>query len=95
MPTNPKKQAWDIVVMILLVYTATWVPIKVCFIDESTDFDFWLDSFIDLLFFIDIVVTFFTIVEDEYGQLETKRSVIAMTYIKGWFFIDLFTTIPF
>jgi len=81
--------------MMLLIYTALYVPYKVCFVDSNTEFQFWLDTFIDTLFFIDIVVSFFAVTEDDFGQLETNRSVIIKNYLKGWFFIDLFTTIPF
>ena len=67
LPSNKKKQIWDVLVMFLLIYTATYVPYKVCFVDSNTDFEFWLDTLIDALFFIDIIVTFFTAVEDQYG----------------------------
>jgi len=95
LPTNPNKTYWDFLVIFLLVYTASWVPFKVCFVDDTTDFQFWFDIVVDCCFFTDIILNFFTIVDLGSGQYETRRGAIACLYIKGWFFLDLFTTIPF
>jgi len=37
-PSNPRKQAWDLLVIVWLIYTASWVPIKVCFVDDTSSF---------------------------------------------------------
>lgn len=82
-------------VIVLLLYTAIWVPYKVCFTDKTSDAQFWWDCFVDLCFFIDIILTFFSAVEDG-SRIIDERGEIAMKYIKsGWFFTDTFTTIPF
>mmetsp|Transcript_21884 Transcript_21884/g.33954 ORF Transcript_21884/g.33954 Transcript_21884/m.33954 type:complete len:317 (+) Transcript_21884:863-1813(+) len=44
---------------------------------------------------MDIVLNFFTIIELDNGTYETNRGAIACNYIRGWFFLDLFTTLPF
>jgi hypothetical protein len=41
------------------------------------------------------VLTFFVATEGKLGALETKKAVIAKNYLKGWFVIDVLTTIPF
>jgi hypothetical protein len=56
---------------------------------------FIFDNIVDSLFFIDIILNFFTVIELPQGQFETSRLEIAKNYLKGWFFMDLFTTIPF
>lgn len=94
-PSNVMKQCWDVVVVFLLLYTAIFVPFKVCFTDESTDGEFIFDLGVDFCFFVDIVLTFFTATEGDRGAIEVQKSVLAKNYFKGWFFIDLFTTIPF
>ena len=94
-PNNKYKQAWDFVIMILLVYTALYVPFKVCFVETTSDFGFVLDLCVDFLFLSDIVVTFNSAIEDEQGIYITKRSLIAKKYCKGWFFIDFLTSLPF
>ena len=81
--------------MLLLLYTALFVPYKVCFEDESSDAQFIFDCLVDACFFIDIILTFFTATEQAQGILEVRKNQLAKNYLKGWFFIDLFTTIPF
>ena len=51
--------------MILLIYTALYVPFKVCFVESTSDFGFALDLVVDFLFLSDIVFNFNTAVEDE------------------------------
>jgi len=43
----------------------------------------------------DIILCFNTAIEDDNGFYKTSRKVIACTYLKGWFTLDFFTTIPF
>ena len=95
LPNNPKKQIWDVFIMILLIYTAIFVPIKVSFDALNSTGMFVFDLFVDIFFLTDVVVSFFSIVEDERGNYITSRSQIASRYCKGWFFIDFFTSIPF
>lgn len=91
---NKYKMAWDMYVVFLLLYTAIFVPYKVCFVDDSTDFDFIFDMFVDASFFTDIILTFFSAVDDGKGNVITSKKEIAFRYLSGWFWIDLVTTIP-
>ena len=50
--------------------------------------------FIDILFFIDIVVCFRTTYIDDAGVEINDPRLIAKRYIKGDFFVDFFATIP-
>ena len=95
LPSNMYKQGWDIFIMVLLMYTAIFVPIKVAFVTNSSNAMFVFDLLVDLFFLADIVFTFFSVAEDERGKFITKKSDIAIKYLKGWFFIDFFTSIPF
>jgi hypothetical protein len=60
LPDNKLKNKWDLWVVLLLSYTALIVPVRVCFIDETSAPIFILDLVIDISFFLDIVLTFFT-----------------------------------
>lgn len=93
-PGNKKKKAWDVWVMILLLYIAIFLPIKVSFVDEVTQVESICDLVIDVSFFVDIVMTFFVAFNRD-NVLISDRAEIAKTYFKGWFFIDVFTVIPF
>ena len=95
LPTYKYKQAFDVIIMIMLIYTASWVPYKICFEDEVSRAQFIFDLFVDFFFFMDIILTFFTAYQDSYGNLEVRKKMIAVHYLKGFFFIDLVTTLPF
>ena len=50
----------------------------------------------DAIFAVDIVLNFFSAFEDtNSGQIVTNLNIIAKTYVRGWFLIDLVSTIPF
>jgi hypothetical protein len=83
------------IVSSLLIYTAIFVPYKSCFLDSSNDYLYYLDMLIDVMFLIDIIVTFFSVTKMSDGQYITNRATIAKDYILGWFFIDVVTTFPF
>ena len=85
---------WDIYIMILLLYTAFWMPYQISFIDDPSTGLLVLDYFVDTCFFIDIILTFNTTYYDKDGLLVVKRKTIAAEYLKGWFFIDFLTILP-
>lgn len=94
-PNNTKKKYFDIVVVLLLIYTAGLVPFFTCFVEVVSDFQFAFDLIVDFIFMVDIILSFFTAYEIKPGIFEYRKSKIALNYIKGFFFIDLLTTIPF
>ena len=93
-PGNKYKNMWDVWILVLMVYTATYFPYLICFKDSSGEGQFYLDLFIDFGFFIDIILTFFTVTKNKDGSLEEERSKIACRYLVTWFPVDSFTTIP-
>lgn len=54
-----------------------------------------VDSIIDFLFLIDIIVNFFSAYYNEKYILIDKRTQIACNYIKGWFIVDVVSILPF
>lgn len=93
-PSSLQKTIWDFIIVLLLVYTATVMPFKFAFIEDDSD---WLvlEIMIDLLFFLDVIITFFSAYYDDAGNIITDRRKIALNYIKTWFFIDILACIPF
>ena len=83
---------WNIIVSLLMMYTAIIMPFRIAFIE--TDSTFWkvLETIIDFLFLLDIVVTFNVGYNDENEDLINDRGKIAWKYFTGWFFVDLITT---
>jgi Ion transport protein len=95
LPNSPFKLFWNIVIILLLIYTATWMPYQICFIDKpSQGALLFFEYIIDSLFFLDIVFNFFTAIENPDGTLETRVRYIALSYIKVWFIIDSFAIVP-
>ena len=57
-PDSRFSQIWSLTIAILLIYTATYMPYKTCFVDESTATDEAIDWTVDILFMVDILVNF-------------------------------------
>ena len=64
MPDSRFKLVWNIVMIFLLVYVATYVPYKIAFVDNTTTGGLVFDIIIDCLFLSDIIITFFSAYED-------------------------------
>lgn len=80
--------------MILLVHTATVQPFELAFYN-SDEINFNLEVVIEALFLLDILHIFMSAYVDRDRKLETRLKVIAINYIKSWFFLDLIACIPF
>ena len=90
--TNVKNN-WDILVGILIMYTAMIVPYRLGFGESAEGAMFWLEMSMDAIFIIDLVVSFNTAFLDN-GEWVTDRDQIASRYLRGWFLIDAPASIP-
>ena len=96
LPDSKFKLTWNMVVVVLLIYTAIFVPYKVAFVEEPSKSDKVIDYIIDILFTIDIFINFMSGYEDEEeGKVIKNIRLIAMSYLKSWFFPDVLACIPF
>ena len=77
-----------------LFYTATYSPYRVAFYSDTTDFLLVFETGIDILFIMDLIITFLTPFERKDGSYESRPKKIASNYICGAFFIDFFASIP-
>ena len=66
-PDSKFSQIWSLTIAILLIYTATYMPYKTCFVDESTTTDEVIDWIVDAGFMIDILVNFLQATENSDG----------------------------
>ena len=65
MPDSKFKLVWNILVILLLLYTAIFVPFRIAFIkDDSLGMQIF-EAMIDVLFGIDIIVNFMSVVENQ------------------------------
>jgi Ion transport protein len=95
MPDSKILSVWNIVMMLLLLYTATYIPFKTAFIEDSSELVNTIEFSIDSLFFVDLVVNFISAYETTYKNIEFRFTMIAFTYVRSWFLFDLVSCIPF
>ena len=95
MPNSRFKNFWNIVMMVLLVYTGTYVPYKTAFLDTTSRFVFILELVLDSIFMLDLIINFLSAYEDKDKNVEFRLPYIAFNYIRSWFFLDVVACIPF
>uniref|UniRef100_A0A8C4F3E6 Potassium voltage-gated channel subfamily H member 5 n=1 Tax=Dicentrarchus labrax TaxID=13489 RepID=A0A8C4F3E6_DICLA len=90
------KTTWDWVILILTFYTAIMVPYNVSFKTKQNNLA-WLvlDSVVDVIFLIDIVLNFHTTFVGPAGEVISDAKLIRMNYMKTWFVIDLLSCLPY
>ena len=86
---------WDVIASTAIVYSLIEVPYRIGFLAPSQS-DNNYDYLVDIIFFIDIVLTFnTTFIDTNTDILITSRPIIASQYLKFWFWLDLLSTVPF
>jgi hypothetical protein len=82
--------------MVLLVFVAISTPIRLAFYDEDTTDWLIINIVTDFSFFVDLILTFFCPYKDEKTLKKvTDRKLIALRYLKTWFFMDMISIFPF
>ncbi|CAM1330074.1 KCNH5 (predicted) [Pycnogonum litorale] len=73
------------------------VPYNVAFKNKTSEDVSLLvvDSIVDVIFFIDIVLNFHTTFVGPGGEVVSDPKVIRMNYLKSWFVIDLLSCLPY
>lgn len=94
-PEASAKRMWDLLLTCLVLYTTLIVPYRVCFQVEASGGFAVLETAMDVAFFIDIVLNFITGLQLPSGEVSYIFSVIVKAYLRGWFTVDFFSTLPF
>jgi CRP-like cAMP-binding protein len=94
MPNGELKIAWDFFVGMLILYSVLIIPVRLGFEIRDTKASSAIDAFVDLMFGLDMISTFFTAYEDD-GKLTRNLKSISSNYLRTWFFPDLLSTLPF
>ncbi len=76
-------------------------PFQISFLGNNTfrNIEEWrvlfiIDRLVDFFFLVDILVQFRTAVRDPHThELDFKSRVVARKYLKGWFIIDVLSTV--
>ena len=81
----------------MLVVSSMIVPFSLAFVEDDIDNVFWItvDAFIDIFFFLDLILSFNTAFYDSRCRIVTDRMKIYSRYLKGWFLVDLMSIVPF
>ncbi|CAH8590095.1 unnamed protein product [Dicrocoelium dendriticum] len=91
------KTTWDWIILFLTGYTAVMVPFNAAFKSKTMDDVSFLvvDSIVDVIFFIDIVLNFHTTFVGPNGEVISDAAIIRINYLKGWFMVDLLSCLPY
>ncbi|KAE8673336.1 Potassium channel KAT1 [Hibiscus syriacus] len=95
-PFNPHYRAWEMWLVVLVVYSAWICPFEFAFLTYKKDALFIIDNIVNGFFAVDIVLTFFVAYLDSQSYLlvdDPKK--IATRYITTWFAFDVCSTTPF
>ena len=93
-PQGARKFRWDILMMVLIVYTCFAVPFRMCMSYPAEGMWWWWEVVISLAFLADIILVFNTAYTDG-DELVIDRGMIRQNYFKGWFMIDCLSSVPF
>lgn len=97
-PKSTYQGRWDIVMMVLLVYTATVTPFEVGFLDIADLLHPLniVNRVVDVLFLQDLFQQFMSpFYHAESGGWVIHHGRIARNYLTGWFVIDFVSILPF
>ena len=89
MPDSQFCRSWMIMIFILLIWTAVYLPYRLAYIDDASLPIFIMECIMDGLFLIDVALNFLTAFYNDSNILITDKKVIGMRYFKTWFAIDL------
>ncbi|KDP37966.1 hypothetical protein JCGZ_04609 [Jatropha curcas] len=96
-PYNSHYRAWEMWLVLLVIYSAWISPFELAFLTyKKDDALFIIDNIVNGFFGIDIVLTFFVAYLDSHSYLLVDNpKKIAIRYISTWFIFDVSSTAPF
>jgi hypothetical protein len=95
-PHSNGKMVWDLFIAVLILFSVVIVPYRIAFAVDVSGAMLVLDYMIDLLFGMDIILSFRQVVYiPAKGVWSTDNWVNGNLYFKGWFVIDILSTVPF
>ncbi|EQC26504.1 hypothetical protein SDRG_15682 [Saprolegnia diclina VS20] len=85
---------WQLTVATGIIYSTIMVPYRIGFNSDPSGQGLGVDLFVDFVFFIDIIISFRTAFYTAEHQLVYQARTITFGYLRGWFFIDIVSTVP-
>lgn len=96
-PDERPKIYWDFFMTFVLIVSCTLTPVDLAFSkdnEQGWSAMFIINFIMDLLFLVDIIVTFFSAYLIDGTEIVDKPKKIAVNYISGWFVIDIVAIFP-
>jgi hypothetical protein len=95
---TPWRRWWDVLMLLLLMWTLVSVPLSVAFLEDEPLFTsssiFIINKFVDSVFMADMLLNMITVPLTK-GSLRFEHSYVVSEYLRGWFLIDLAGSIPY
>jgi len=96
------RRFWNVIVLFLLLYTATYFPFQLCFIDLNVGsaamsqgmLERPADFVVNCLFYIDLVLNFFLSYKNAKGHEVVDLRLTAKNYLRTYFVPNLIACIP-
>jgi hypothetical protein len=95
LPESSVKLYWQFVLVFLMLYTSFVTPLRLTFIEDDSPGWMGVEYTVDILFLIDILMTFNSAYYDEMNELIVSRRKIFLNYLKSWLFLDVLAIFPF
>ena len=94
-PNDLGKMWWDVIMSLILLLSIFITPLDLAFA-ELADRPEWpvINRIVDVFFLSDMLLTFFSALQDDEFYTIEDRKEIAKLYLKGWFLIDLVSILP-
>ncbi|CAH8560596.1 unnamed protein product [Dicrocoelium dendriticum] len=92
------KTTWDWMIFLLTGYTSVVVPYTIAFEQDVIYGErviTVMDRIVDIVFFLDIVLSFHTTFVGPTGAVISDPVLIRLNYLKGWFMMDLIAGLPY
>jgi len=93
-PEGAFKKYWGLVLIVILLYTATIMPYKIALISKDTTAWFYVDLMVDCLFLTDIYINLNSPIHIKDQIYDYNRCTIFCQYLKGWLLIDIIASLP-
>ncbi|KAL6756171.1 hypothetical protein V8C86DRAFT_2654456 [Haematococcus lacustris] len=95
LPDSRFRTIWVRVTLVVALYIIWVTPIRVGFDMQAQGPWFWIEGILDIFFYVDLVLNFFTAYEHPItNEVITNHKQIATRYLSTWFWIDLLATFP-
>jgi hypothetical protein len=88
------RMFWNSLLILFIAYTCTYMPYKLSFITEETTANHVVEWIVDIFFWFDLIMNFFSSYEEPNGTVVTDHKKIAKAYLTSWFLLDIIACTP-